>query len=350
MAHLFGTKSLFVSAAILAVFGSTFSVLSPATAFNISAKGRVHERLTRLAELCYAAGQQKQCPLPADRAAFDNVDWKKGKYWRAVRWPDDPTDQSSSVSIVKFAVNAGLGRCSKYLEPERPFAGLMCNSHYGNFQFMHAMKSTSDEDAAQTKSLIREWTRFAFRVASGRIDPEADYCTTVRQQGELLSNALAPGTFPYCQDRKQDGVVYKAWRVRTLFTLKCHNAFSSAVCKETIGEAGSAMSKQAATGALLHLIQDSFSSSHTGRSTINPTGPYTPIVDCAPVQEFYFYAANKSNHGAADKAPLFRANCRPNASALDPVSASAQMLGLVDSNHPKAEADAVDLVITNVLG
>lgn len=335
---------------VLVGIGSASVFLEPASAFNISAKGRVHERLTRLAELCLQAGQQQQCTLPANKAAFDRVDWKRGKYWRAVRWPDDPTDQAGSVSVVKFAVNAGLGRCAKYLDPGKPFAGLMCNSHYGNFQFMHAMKSVADEDPQQTKALIGAWTLFAYRVASGKIDVEADYCTTMRQQGGLLSGALAPADFPYCQDRQENGVAYKAWRVRTLFTLKCHNAFSSAVCNETIGETGRNHARAAATGALLHLIQDSFSSSHTGRSKVNPTGPYSAIVDCAPVREFYFYSANKQNHGAADKKPHFNENCRSKAPVLDPVTASAQILDLIERKDGAAEAAAIELVVGKVLG
>lgn len=338
------------SACGLALAGMGIAFLTPASAFNISAKGRVHERLTRLAELCLEAGQQAQCPLPAVQRAFDKVDWKKSKYWRAVRWPDDPTDQASSVSVVKFAIIAGLGRCEKYVGTGKPFGGLMCNSHYGNFQFMHAMKSSADETTEGTKAIIGAWTQFAYRVASGRIDLEANYCSIIRAQGPLLSAALAPPEFPFCEDREDNGKSFKAWSVRTLFTFHCRNPVSSAVCKETVGEAGRAQARLAATGALFHLIQDSFSSSHTGRSVINPTGPYAAIVDCAAIQTFYFYTANKDNHGAADKKPRFEENCRSKAPVLDPVTASAQMLGLIERNDVGAEAAAVELVLKNVLG
>lgn len=330
--------------------GLGIALLAPASAFNISAKGRVHERLSRLAELCLEAGQQAKCPLPADQRAFEKVDWKKGKYWRAVRWPDDPTDQARSVSVVKFAINAGLGRCEKYVGTGKPFGGLMCNSHYGNFQFMHTMKSSADETTEVTKVTIGAWTLFAYRVANGRIDLEANYCDTIRAQGPSLSAALAPPDFPFCEDRQDNGKSFKAWSVRTLFTFKCRNPVSSAVCKETVGEAGRAQARLAATGALLHLIQDSFSSSHTGRSVINPTGPYSAIVDCAAVHAFYFYTANKKNHPAADKKPRFKENCGTKAPVLDPVTASAQMLGLIEHSAEGDEAAAVELVMYSVLG
>lgn len=316
----------------------------PLKAYNISAKGRVHERITRLAEICADLEPAPlRCDLPADVRQFQKVRWREGKLWEAVRWPDDPTQQGNVGGAVKFAINAGLGRCEKYLQPGQPFAGLLCSSHYGHLQFMHAMSSDQAENGAATRALIVAWTKFAFGVASGQTDGAAPFCATVRAAGAPLADALAPDSFPFC-----DGGKYLAWKVRTLFVLRCRNPFSSVICSEADGAPADERARKNATGALLHLIQDSYSRSHADRgSGEGPLGPYHPVIDCKPVRAFHLYASNKKEHGAADKLPAISSNCLRDGEIFDPVTASAQMLRAVAAMDEDA---AVTLIERHVLG
>lgn len=325
-----------------------------ANAYEIKPKQANHERLTAHAERCLAAAAGKmpgRCPLPANDRAFAAVDVGRSVYAGAVRWPDDPTRQISATGIGKFAVNLGAARCKKYVEPGKAFGGLMCHSHYGALQFLHAMRSSADEGEVDTREKILAWTRVAFSIATDRgVDASTGYCAYFRGQPGMLSAALAPDNFPYCDDRidARSGKTYKAWRVHTLFTLECRNPFSSAKCTEIVGERGAALARQRAAGALLHLIQDSFSQSHTARGGSFPLGPYSARVVCQPVQAFYDYAKNASAHSAGDKVPWFDLEECASGRILDPITASAQMLWLIEQRaDPNA---AVKLVEEAVLG
>lgn len=322
----------------------------PLGAYNISAKGRVHERLAYLSQLCREAGQQAGCDIPADRKALQRVKWKQGKYWRAVRWPDDPTGQINPLGIGKVAVNVGLGGCGNYRNDKGSFSGLLCNSHLGKLQFMHAMRSREAETPAETRALIAAWAGFAFDVASGRQDPQENFCTAIRARGDPLAAALAPEGFPFCEGSETGARPHPAWRVSTLFAMRCRSPISSGTCNELTGDAATAAARDNARGALLHLIEDSYSRSHTARAESKPTGPYQPVIDCLPVREFYFYEDNKKRHSAADSMPEFAASCRAGGAVLDPVTAGAQMLALIERSDDAAQREAVALVMDRVLG
>ena len=340
-----------LSAAIFGIAGASPPL---AGAYEINPKQPNHERLTAHAERCLAvaAGKMPQrCALPANRKAFADVDLDRSVYAAAVRWPDDPTRQISATGLGKFVVNLGGERCKKHVEPGKPFGGLMCNSHYGALQFLHAMRSTAPETAAETRAKILAWTRAAFSIATGQgVDATTGYCAYFRAQPKLLGDALAPADFPYCNDRvdPRSGKTYKAWRVHTLFTLECRNPFSSARCTEIVGDGGADLARKRAAGALLHLIQDSFSQSHTARGGTFPVGPYAARVVCQPVRVFYDYAENGAVHSAGDKAPAFDLSECAEGQISDPITASAQILWLIEQ---RADPDAaVKLIEEAVLG
>jgi hypothetical protein len=325
--------------------------LVPAGAYNISAKGRVHERFTFLAEQCAKANGGADCAVPADGKAFKKAGkrWRKAAYSRAVRWPDDPTDQANVLGGAKFVINLALNECEPWLGDGKPFAGLTCNSHFGQFQFMHAMRSSDGESSAQTREMMLEWTRFLSQVVRNEIDPEKNWCEAVAGRG-LLSSALNPQGFPYCVDRTKNGKPYKAWTVRTFFTFTCHNPFTSARCNERIGPGGVDMARRNARGALLHMIQDSYSASHTARGGEDEDGPYKPVVTCLPVTRHYLYNTNKPAHADADKFPDFAKCGAAERKVLDPITASARMLVLLDSADGDATEKAVRLIDEGVLG
>jgi hypothetical protein len=328
-------------ATIVTLATAAIFLTSPIGAYDISIKGRVHERITRLAELCYQRHQEMaRCPnLTAD--ALKNADWDKGEYWGAVRWPDDPTDEANPKGGLKIAINVGFDRCLKKLAPGQPYAGILCNSHFGRYQFFHAMASVPNEPPERTRTLILAWARTAFRIATGEIAPGADFCTAMRAEGEPMASIFAPADFPYCSGDSR-------WQVRSLFTMRCHNPFSSSDCDFVPYADADALTRRNAIGALLHVIQDSYSRSHTLRDPGTPKDPYfPPRINCAPVRHFYLYEENKRDHAKADALPDFAPECSEIGPILDPVTASARMLRFVENRD---EEGLIRMLDREVLG
>ena len=150
--------------AVLLVMGA----VQTSTAYEIKPKQPNHERLTALAERCLTAAAgalPSHCPLPRTAAEFAATDIGGSVYADAVRWPDDPTRQISATGLGKIAVNLGAERCKKHVGPGKPFGGLMCNSHYGALQFLHAMRPTAGEAPSETRAKILGWTRAAFALS-----------------------------------------------------------------------------------------------------------------------------------------------------------------------------------------
>lgn len=305
---------------------------APGNAYKISVKGRYHERFTVWAERCLASqyGFPLKCRVPSSAREFTSIPYREGRHWFDSRWSDDPTRQSQSLGVFKFLRNVGLDHCVKYIGAFNAFPGLLCNGHYGTMQFFHSMASLQNgetvadaraESLDETRDKILKWTSFAFQVANGSMNLSSSYCGTVRQFG-AAGAALAPPSFPFCD----------TWQVRTFFGFSCSNPLNSKTCDANVPDAEV---RRAATGALLHMIQDSYSRSHTGRGETLPLGPYVPPgpqVRCEPITAFYRYTLEQKDvHGTADKAPSFSAECtKPD--NMDPITASARMIWLVD-NH-----------------
>lgn len=330
------------------------TVSSPSLAYNIHAAGKHHERMTWLSEKCLSEsdGLPQKCPFPSSSNEFEKIsgsDFRQGKYWQHARWPDDPTRQLDDFwTIAKFGLNAKFF-CPDHVARQGFFAGLTCGSHHGQFQFLHAMASSESETPAQTREYIRGWSKFAFRVATGKIKPGDNYCEAVAENAGAAAPQLAPEDLSYCKDRTVDGAKYEAWNVRTLFAFHCDKMFSSKSCDVVALEDDPDLHKLAATGALLHLIQDSYSQSHTARVEVRNAGPYVARVDCKPVQAFYFYGNNKSVHSAADRAPKFSPECFGQSETVDPITAGARLLYYVNQGET-SEEKAVDLIVRGVLG
>jgi hypothetical protein len=319
------------------------TISTPSAGYYISAKGPQHERLTALSEQCLraaAGAYPQQCAIPQSTEAFeDGTDWSQSKFARASRWPDDPT-REIGTGIIKFLINVGADRCEHYLdESEHPgeYAGILCHSHYGRLQFFHAMRPANASDE-QTRQLIDEWTGYAFRVATGRIPLDTAFCDSVAESA--LRSALVPPGFPYCP-----GGSARPWTVRSFFAFRCGDPFSSKTCT-VLPEDGHV--SYAATGALIHLIQDSFSQSHVARGGVFPTGPYSPRVVCAPATGFYSYAPEqRGEHSDADKAPAFDKACDGSV-VPDPITAVARLLWLAGNQCD--ERWAIQLIGSGVLG
>lgn len=317
----------------------------------------IHESITELAENCVRAAPS---PRPTrcwteDRAIADLSKSEKGEKYSerqlAARWPDDPTRQSSLHTYPKLGYMLKFGcqdLSSGGLSVEN--FGLTCSSHFGRLQFMHAMAGPDDKSAQDTYDRIIEWARFSYRVASGEQDLDANYCATFDDPAlsPALRSAFQLQGRSFCKKRPRFLFLgsYPAWTVRTLFTLTCPNPLQSKVCWEDGSARGDEKARLAATGALLHLVQDSFSQAHAERSEggrVAEKGPFTSKVVCRFPTDYFDYSVQTDGqsekvHGAADKPPQsIDTSCREGRQTDDVVTASAAILWHLDEKKTSEE-------------
>lgn len=149
---------------------------------------------------------------------------------------------------------------------------LMTRSHFGDLQFLHAMASTAGVPAEQTRDEVIDWLEFAWKVASGKTDPEAKM-----KDFDLPTFKSRFG----CSE----------WTVADIFILGRNDKLRP-------------MLDRIALGAFLHVIQDSFSYAHVEREA--PVAGATcdgATAVSAPgrVKEFHTYAQqDQAKHDARD--------------------------------------------------
>ncbi|HTF97509.1 MAG TPA: hypothetical protein VL995_15320 [Cellvibrio sp.] len=352
-----------ISKSILALFFIASALYS--SAYTISPKADIHEALTRTSKSCFDRALEaklKPTVCPNELTVNDDIDmtwmhdssislvdiggWYKrmmgysAKYpnlAEAVRWPDDPTRQIGVSGIVKFSINM-LKNCDQYLG-DNPNGrndindGLLCNSHNGDMQFLHSQASEVGEPSIDTYKKITGWATFLYMVASGHLtneDLDQEYCSYFSGD-DLLSKALLPNerSIP-CEDSKDP-----KWKLTTLFTFKCPHPLSSNGCYEEVGPSRFDKARINATGALLHLIQDSYSQSHSERGSCEVNdGKVTAKIECLPITRFTTYRG-QIKHGDADRTPLFGQEC--DSTGIGPTLAGAIMLWNINQKRPLHE-------------
>jgi len=307
---------------------------APVSAYEIKAKHSVHEAITRLALRCAQAGEPGTPPADCKQdyrqiaviAAYPrSLLTNFNRLEASVRWPDDPLRSLYSPGgAIGFGVKTALGGC-EHGDAERGLEtlygrGLLCGSHYGRLQFLHAMAVDNEQDQAEiTRRKVLDWAMFAYQVATARAPAGAPYCRYVGENAGAVALELSPKGFPFCGPTERP-----SWRVGTLFSLKCWLPTTRAGCTEYLSET---RAQRAAAGAFLHVIQDSYSQSHTRRSPGASTSDFVPRADCGFPSEFYAYTeVNRAHHSDADKAPARGDACGSPAAAADVVTASAEAI------------------------
>ncbi len=281
---------------------------------------------------------------------------------RTIRWPDDPTrfieDKKSTVG--KFIGLTKGGECEdrkntssgKKRSLSIHYDGLFCNSHYGKLQFLHSMDNgmkVGGSRLKQTSELIDQWMHFAFEVATSEETDFSNqpYCkfwngnNTYPKLAEIMYEESLERKL--CRDRHNFWSRFglksktKAWRVSTTFSMKCKNPVSSTNCTEFFGD--EPLIKMSALGSILHLIQDSYSTSHTDRG-VQKLGEPTIILNA--VTEFHDYSAQeKQEPGLHQKSDLWP-NETVGKDTLDPITASAQLVWLaVTKNTTKISINQI---------
>lgn len=209
---------------------------------------------------------------------------------------------------------------------------------------------TPESDALTRRKMI-SWARFAYRVATE--DPglplDADYCETVSKLGEIGSD-LAPDGLLYCRKGGKG-----PWRVASLFNVKCggiKHIFKWRDCPDRRGPKSKGRAVRFAQGAILHMVQDSYSQSHVYRGTGTPppaNGTFAPRIVCAPARHFYEYNEQDSDgHSAADALPALDSTCKPGAKIDDVITATAKIIWHIEQKRP--EDEFIHYLETSVLG
>jgi hypothetical protein len=303
-----------------------FCASNPAGAYKIRSKPGIHEAMTLLAERCVREAE----PLPPSNCGrfaslIESLSRRQPSYdvrQIAVRWPDDPGRQIGSRGLLNFLTNV-LFNCPRITaaNPDTlDTLGIVCSSHYGRLQFMHAMASTSEEERRgpeATRVKIFAWADFTYRLAVGAGEPRPSdgLCGYFQTHASEIS-----ASFECSHDFARE------WTIAALFNWRCTRRFSMATCHPYRPPAErDAQARVSAEGALLHLIQDSYSQSHVARGTLGPHGRYLARVDCHFPSHFYTYQGQRG-HGAADQVPEFDPSCRGEGGADDAITASAMVI------------------------
>tara|TARA_R110001599_G_scaffold350254_2_gene580035 strand:+ start:18998 stop:20260 length:1263 start_codon:yes stop_codon:yes gene_type:complete len=264
-----------------------------------------------------------------------------------VRWSDDPTRMLiSKKTSVKFgallgadkvkAEKLGIVACSKRAN-EGEFNllnhGMLCNSHYGKLQFLHSMAEKRGEEHKDTYSKIVQWSQWSLEMlkseevkSEDRHGRNQNYCDYWESSPDKeLAQAMTPNLIrsaELCDDTRWffGFFGHPEWLLSTIFNFTCDGSLSSKEC--TIFKNNNDHTQKAALGSILHMIQDSYSSSHANRG--NELSD--PQVNCSEIQSFYSYGLqNHDSHTVSDKWPTFSDECH-SIETMDPVTASAQAI------------------------
>jgi hypothetical protein len=241
-------------------------------------KNPVHEAITLRALVCdLPAGREKGCVTVASVKAHQALLY-------GVRWPDDPPfslnranpPRVSSCDARVTLRSTAQPNCWKTLffdadklakqkvakAKSQPAFGpgdyILYRSHFGDLQFFHSMAAYDGERAFQTKQRMKMWAQFLWGIGT-RTTPTDQYLRTLGIEGldiyfpgdMTAINLLATGIVEVRKDLNQ-----------------------------------------VAIGALLHMVQDSFSQAHTSRD--DETGASCPGMPGYPqpgrINQFYSYA------------------------------------------------------------
>lgn len=251
-------------------------------------KGPVHEAITLAALGCTTETVE-------DCVALDAIETHRILLY-GVRWPDDPpfaldrNNPPQTKSCNAFVTLRSTAQPSCWLDlfnsagamaktrlqkkPGHPAFGpgdfLLLRSHYGDLQFFHSMAAYDGEPAAVTRMRMKAWAQFLWAIAT-RAAPTDKFIRTMDfdEIAPLFPGEMTVGNL------LSTGIVGVRKNLDTV-----------------------------ALGALLHMVQDSFSAAHTERGP-ESTGqcPQNPrFAQPGPIAQFYSYAGQAGHkHDVQDK-------------------------------------------------
>ncbi|MEZ4733138.1 MAG: hypothetical protein R3E79_39075 [Caldilineaceae bacterium] len=284
----------------------------------------VHESLTQ--QSLRAAGLIGMGDKYTSREAWE--------YIRGSIWNDDPngslfddrffgfptTRKYSSGAKWMVEFHSGKKAAEKGKKFGRDEANLLKRSHFGDLQFLHGM-AESGEEAATTHANVLRWSEFTYKIATAGIPAYT-----------LIRNVPVSGIsslFPKLGNL----------RVDELFAIKCNLRMLADV-------------KKRAAGSLLHMIQDTYTESHTEREEVDKTRR-------GKIKSFHAYAeqdpeSHKEKDVIKGKGSL-AGKISQTPGAQDAVNQGARVLRMIGRNTEWLEVDPAEgkspqAVLEDILG
>ncbi|QHA83680.1 hypothetical protein E3Z27_19420 [Pseudomonas mediterranea] len=255
------------------------SALCSVTDLTAEMKQPVHETMTLLAYDYYLKPEEAQ----GGKANSSAEDLRKSGVFRDLvlgsEWNDDP-DALLRQNVVrakqwyalfkdaqnqsKCAYDGTLPLCKDVKITDTPM--MLYRSHFGDFQFLHAMASTPSETALETKAKMMEWARFVYTlsISGNNLSKETIDGPTISSFSNIASLLKRQGwTVGALFDPVPGGEWVGSFRIGSLGRYEPSGDPRTQVKYPTGTQASSI--KHIALGSLLHMIQDSYSDAHVER-------------------------------------------------------------------------------------
>ncbi len=214
---------------------------------------------------------------------------------RGVRWNDDPLSMAKKRPHEAFLYFKDS--CQKPKKIDQSY-DMYYRTHCGDMQFLHAMASKKNENAGATSEFINMWAEFSYRVAVGDIDKDLRF-RSIGKKLEKHSAELFNDKMTY------NGRYRMEWQPEWLFAADCNRSISLSEfptklkCKDVNNQYSEQTIQNIALGSLLHMLQDSFSSSHTLRE--NSILNTSQVSGAGKIERFGLYNAQDGRvHSRAD--------------------------------------------------
>lgn len=330
---------------------------TPTQARSIWLKGEYHEQMSLDSMYCaQASGEQPTSCANRPTSWHQGIDLtsihigtlSQEEMIKAVRFPDDPVKELSfknPIGLIRWSWNMGIVGCNDKVNGL--VQGLRCSSHYGPFQFLHAMSSKNDIEAKETKAKIMSWIEYLTLIIENKNDfIKSNYCeywSSEKENQNPIANYMIP--------EGKDGFPCKLdsgppWTIATPLAFHCK--FKIVTCNVNLNERNI---KNNAIGALLHLIQDSFTQGHAIRGDCCNNTSKVDIAkyQCLPIEQFNSYQKQeKSAHADADGQPSAGTSCKDNQVQHDPITAGAIILWKIQHEKTNLSASIYQYLDANV--
>jgi len=303
----------------------------------------VHETMTLLA---YDVYETPDDPV-GGAAKTSTSELKKSGVLRDLilgsEWNDDPDGllrQSITKSLQWYALfndaklqascyeSPALSKCKNVYVEKLPM--MLYRSHFGDLQFIHSMASSQSETAENTKIKMMTWAKFTYHVyvSENNLELEALDGKKVREFSDIADLIQRPG---WTVGALFDPKVIGKWKIS--FTPGKYGHFVSNGNPRAQNDYSNFPDEKisirhVALGSLLHMIQDSYSDSHTERK--NGCNPLAKSK--GNITSFRNYIAQEpEDHSIADLHPewLEKGTLKRN----NPLWASAQIIQWAFNNE-----------------
>lgn len=312
---------------------------------NLSAgvKRPVHETITLLAYDHYLEPEKSKGGVAQTSAETLKQSGVLRDLVLGSEWNDDP-DSLLRQNIVRSLqwnalfkdaqlqaqckVNGTQPKCKGVTVTDTPM--MLYRSHFGDFQFIHAMASDQFESAADTKAKMMKWAEFTYTlsISSNKLGKETIDGPAVSAFSDISSILKRQGwTVGALFDPVPGGEWQSSFNPMKIGSYKPSGKPRAQVTYSDPRKAASI--KHLALGSLLHMVQDSYSDAHTERVLgCNPLG--RERKDIISFRNYVNQIAD--DHAHADVHPKWLENGK--LQKYNPVWASAKLIQFSFSNTP----------------